>query len=161
MSTARMSGNLLRTRRITFPKRVAIRPRDGTGVNQDQVVDLSLGGMFVSTFLPMEAGEVVDFEMEIAQMRFTGAGRVVWTRSNGGGEDEPAGVAVEFVDLTPGQRRLLHLEITDYLKSGGKLKIGSPPNSGAAGRTSAARKNARSQASRGGLFRRIASKLGL
>lgn len=160
MSSAQTSDTKMRTRRIAFPKRVAIRPRDGIAVNQGQIFDLSQGGMFVSTFQPLDVGEMIDFEMEIAHMRFSGAGRVVWTRSSSDGDAHPIGVAIEFVNLTPGQKRLLNLEIKDYLMSGGKAKIGRPPKPGVAVRSPTARKGGTPPAPRSGLFRRFTSMLG-
>jgi Tfp pilus assembly protein PilZ len=151
----------LRTRRIPYPKRVTIDPRDGTVVSHETVIDLSLGGMFVSTYLPLEVGKVVDFEIEIAQIRFKGSGRVVWTRSNVAVEGQPAGVAVEFLNLTPGQKRLLYREITDFVKSGGRLKVGKPPRRKIADRRSTAREGKAPPAAGGGLLRRFTSMLGL
>lgn len=160
MSTSQIDEIQLRKRRISFPKGVSIRPRDGTSVTRAHIFDLSLGGMFLSTYLPLEVGEVVDYEMQIARMRFRGTGRVVWTRSKATEDGQPVGAAIEFLNLTPNQKRLLYLEIADYLKSGGKLKAGRPPQRSVAERPAAARRDTTSPAPRHGLLRRFTSMLG-
>lgn len=160
MRDAQTSDTQLRTRRIPYPKPVAIRPRDGTGVTRAEVVDLSLGGMFVSTYLPLEVGQVIDFELQIARLRFPGAARVIWSRSAETTDGQPAGVAVEFLDLSTGQKRLLHREIADFLGSGGTLKVGTPPKSDSTDRSPLARRSTTTPSSGGGLLRRFASMLG-
>jgi len=119
----------LRSRRIPFTRRVLIAPKDDSDRRYEDVFDLSLGGMFVSTFLPLKVGETFGFEMQIDRMTFPGSARVVWTRPIQDGEDEPAGMAAAFFGLTTSQKRLLHREITNYTRGGGKLLVGVPPSS--------------------------------
>ena len=55
----------LRSRRIPYRKRVLIAPKDGSERHYGESFDLSLGGMFITTILPLDVGEVADIEMPL------------------------------------------------------------------------------------------------
>lgn len=152
--------NQLRSRRIPITRRVLITPKDGSGRRYEDVFDLSLGGMFVSTFLPLEVGGTFDYEMQIDRMMFPGLARVVWTRLTQGGEDEPAGMAAVFVGLTTSQKRLLHREITNYTRGGGKLLVGVPPSTKPNRNGTAGRAGHTSGSTSGTFWRRLTSLVG-
>lgn len=126
----------LRTRRIPFRHRVLISPRDGSERRVETAVDLSMGGMFIETMLPMRIGELLDLEMHLEQLRVTIAARVVWVRSTEVSADEPVGMAVSFVELNPHMKRLIHRQITNHTQSGGHLLVGTPPRPGSSADTS-------------------------
>ena len=126
----------LRSRRIPFRQRVLISPRDGSERRYERAVDLSFGGMFIATILPMRVGEVLDLEMHLEQLCFTAAARVVWVRATEVSDDEPVGMAVSFLDLNSHQKRLIHRQITNHTQGGGHLLVGTPPRAGSSADTS-------------------------
>lgn len=117
----------LRTRRIPFSRRVLIAPRRGGERRWEESFDLSLGGLFVSTMLPLEVGEVVDIDMPLDSLRFQAPAKVVWVRGSDESEDAPVGMALQFVNLNPNQKKLIHRAISNHTRGGGQLKVGSPP----------------------------------
>lgn len=119
----------LRSRRIPFSRRVLLAPRVGGERRIEQSFDLSLGGMFVTSMLPLDVGEVVDLEMPVDSLRFQATAKVVWVRGSMIAKDEPAGTAITFIDLNQNQKKLIHREISNYIRGGGELKTGSPPPS--------------------------------
>ena len=139
MGTIVRSDAQLRSRRIPFSRRVLISPKDGSERRYEDSFDLSMGGMFVSTYLPLEVGQEFDIEMPVDQIRFRASVRVVWIRSTAGDDDEPAGMAVAFLNLSTPQKRLLHREITYHIQGGGALRVGVPPNPNARPHNSTAR----------------------
>lgn len=150
----------LRNRRIPFSRRVLITPKDGSERRYESAVDLSLGGMFISTYLPLEVGEEFDIETQIDQLKFRASVRVVWIRATAGNDDEPAGMAVAFLNLSTPQKRLLHREITYHLQGGGELRVGVPPNPNAKPRNSTARTDRLPDSPAKGLWSRVTSILG-
>jgi len=97
----------LRSRRIPYCQRVLIAPREGGERSYGECFDLSLGGMFITTMLPYNVGEIVDLEIPLDSLRFTAAVKVIWVRGTHDSEDQPAGMAVEFIGLN------LHQKPTD------------------------------------------------
>jgi hypothetical protein len=116
--------------------------------------------MFVSSFLPCDVGKIIDFEMQIDRLRFSGSGRVVWKRTTSTGVDDPTGMAVEFLGLTNAQKRLLHREISYHIRGGGDLRVGTPPGARSRGRSAAARPVRRASSSTGSVWRRLSSIFG-
>lgn len=117
----------LRSRRIPYRQRVLIAPRDGSERHHGESFDLSLGGLFITTMLPLNVGEVVDIEIPLDSLRFTAAVKVVWVRGTQESEDDPVGMAVEFIKLNPNQKKLVHRQIINHTQAGGQLKVGNPP----------------------------------
>ena len=116
----------LRSRRIPYRQRVLIAPKDGSERHYGESFDLSLGGMFITTILPLEVGEIADIEIPLDSLRFTAGVKVVWVRGKQESEDDPVGMAVEFVGLNPNQKKLIHRQISNHTQAGGQLKVGSP-----------------------------------
>lgn len=119
----------LRSRRIPFQRPVRVAPRSGEECRSEESFDLSLGGMFVTSLLPLEVGEVVDVELPLDTIRFTTPAMVSWTRTFAASEEQPTGMAVRFIGLNQHQKRLIHRQVTNHTRSGGKLKVGRPPAS--------------------------------
>ena len=115
----------LRSRRIPFRRRVLVAPRRGGERRFEESFDLSLGGMFIVSMLPLNVGEVVDLDIPLDALRFQAAAKVVWIRAADGGDEEPVGMAVEFLGLNPNQKRVILRQITNHTQSGGQLKVGS------------------------------------
>jgi len=139
----------LRNRRIPFRRRVLIAPKEGGERSWEESFDLSLGGIFITTMMPLNVGQVVVLDMPLDSIRCQATAEVVWIRGSDEGEDNPVGMALKFINLNPNQKKLIHREITNHTRAGGQLKVGSPP---AAGRTleesaSSARRPAGSQPS--------------
>ncbi len=147
----------LRSRRIPHIQRVVITPVDGSESQHETIFDLSLGGMFVSTFLPLEVGQVFRFETPMDQMRFHGVARVLWIRGTDEGHDKPAGMAAEFLNLSGPQKRIIHRQITNLTGLGGELRRGTPPQPGRSPRSSASRTGREVRRSEPGLWSRLIS----
>lgn len=121
------SVSQLRSRRIPFSRRVLVAPRAGGERRWEESVDLSLGGLFITTMLPLDVGDVVDIDMPLDSLRFQAPAEVVWIRGSHEGEDEPVGMAIQFLNLNQHQKKLIHREISNHTRAGGELKVGRPP----------------------------------
>jgi hypothetical protein len=85
-----------------------------------------MGGMFIETVLPLEPGTVFDIEIPMEPLSYRGAVRVLWTRPHEVGTGDPAGMAVEWVDTSTNQKRVLFRQIEDHVRRGGKILGGNP-----------------------------------
>ncbi len=61
--------------------------------------DASLGGMFLETSTPLEEGALISLEITTPDAKVAADARVLWARAASDGEDQPAGMAVRFIDL--------------------------------------------------------------
>jgi len=115
-----------RARRIPYKVNVIMRPREDVELLQGEVSNLSTGGMFIKTMLPHKPGTVFDVEVPMQPLNYIGPVKVMWTRLNDEGPDKPYGMAVEWVDLTVNQKKLLYRQIDDHVRGGGELLAGNP-----------------------------------
>jgi len=120
----------LRTRRIPFHQLVRVAPRNGDERRSEESFDLSLGGMFLTSMVPLDVGEVVDVEMPLDSIRFKTPAMVSWVRAVASSDDRPVGMAVKFIGLNQHQKRLIHRQVVNHTRGGGQLKIGRPPATG-------------------------------
>lgn len=88
-------------------------------------LDLSVGGLFVETMFPSNLGEVVGIETKVLGVLFKTKARVAWVRSYDGGDDAPVGMGLEFLELTPAQRKVLYRQVDESVKHGGRVLGGS------------------------------------
>jgi hypothetical protein len=114
-----------RTRRIPYKVNVVMRPREDVELLQGEVCNLSTGGMFIKTMLPLKPGTVFDVEVPMHPLNYIGPVRVLWTRNREEGPDQPYGMAVEWVDLTMNQKKLLYSQIDSHVRSGGMILLGN------------------------------------
>jgi Tfp pilus assembly protein PilZ len=119
-------GTQTRQRRIPFAGRVLVDPKDGTPAENEEIHDLSMGGMFIKCILPLPPDTVVDVVLTLQSYRLRTSARVLWTRPVEKDASRPAGMAVTFLSLTPAQKKLLYLQIDAHLKTGGELFVGTP-----------------------------------
>jgi hypothetical protein len=103
-----------------------MHPRDGSESHEGQARDLSIGGMFIETIRPLDPGSVFDIEIPMQPLSYRGAVRVLRTRHPEAGTDEPAGFAVEWVDMSTNQKRVLFRQIEDHVRAGGEILGGNP-----------------------------------
>jgi hypothetical protein len=103
-----------------------MRPRADVELLKGEVCNLSSGGMFIKTVLPLKEGTVFDVEVPMQPLNYIGAVKVLWTRNRDEGPDKPSGMAVEWVNLSINQKKLLYRQIDDHVKRGGTLLIGNP-----------------------------------
>lgn len=115
-----------RARRIPYKVNVVMRPRDQSELLQGEVCNLSMGGMFIKTMMPLEPGTVFDVEVPMQPLNYIGPVRVLWTRHREGGPDEPYGMAVGWVDLSMNQKKLLYRQIDGHVRVGGAILAGNP-----------------------------------
>jgi len=103
-----------------------MHPRESGDRHEGEACDLSMGGMFIETILPLEPGTVFDIEIPMEPLSYRGAVRVLRTRLDEAGTEEPCGVAVEWVDMSTNQKRVLFRQIEDHVREGGKVLAGDP-----------------------------------
>lgn len=115
-----------RVRRIPYRVRIVMHPKDGSERFEGEARDLSLGGMFIKTILPLKPGTVFDVEIPMQPLNFRGSVKVVWARVVDEGKERPYGMAVEWFDLTPAQKKLVFRQINDHVRGGGDLLVGTP-----------------------------------
>jgi hypothetical protein len=115
-----------RVRRIPYRVRLVMHPKDGSERFEGQARDLSMGGMFIETILPLKPGTVFDVEIPMQPLNFRGSVKVLWTRLVDEGRERPYGMAVQWFNLTPAQRKLVYRQIDDHLRGGGDLLVGTP-----------------------------------
>ncbi len=119
-------GAKVRARRVSNRATAIVYPQDGNDPFEGKVVDLSMGGMFVETFMALKPGTICEIETAMRPMRFRGQARVLWVRNVAEGDDQPVGMAVEWINQTAAQKKLLYRQVDDHLRSGGDLLAGVP-----------------------------------
>jgi len=126
----------LRVRRVSNRGKAAVYPQDGNDPFEGKVVDLSMGGMFVETVMALRPGTTCEIETAMRPMRFRGLAKVLWVRNVAEGDDKPVGMAVEWINQTAPQKKLLYRQVDDHLRGGGNLLVGEPqPSAPATGTT--------------------------
>jgi hypothetical protein len=115
-----------RVRRIPYPVRVVMHPKDGNERVEGKVRNLSIGGMFIKTILPLKPGIVFDVEIPMQPLNFRGSVKVAWTRLVDKGKERPYGMAVEWFNLAPAQKKLVYRQIENHVRGGGDLLVGTP-----------------------------------
>ncbi len=107
-------------RRRSKRHRVALRLMFSRGQStlffDSQTEDISVHGMFVqirSNQLPIASPVTVMFKEGVLQL-FVLEGKVAWVRPESTGADEPAGLGIEFNDMSDSRRRELE-EALDQL----------------------------------------------
>lgn len=112
--------------RIPLQAKVVITHKKTGERMEGEACDLSMGGMFIKTLLPPRPGTLVDVEIQMKPLNFRGRARIMDESDAGVGADQPYGMAVVWVDLTPNQKRLLSIRINDHIRGGGQLLDGDP-----------------------------------
>jgi len=115
-----------RIRRIPYRVRVVMHPEDGNERVEGEIRDISMGGMFIKTILPLKPGTVFDVEIPMQPLNFRGSVKVSWARLVDESNDRPYGMAVEWYNMTPAQKKLVFRQIDDHLRGGGNLLVGTP-----------------------------------
>ena len=115
-----------RVRRIPYRVGIVMHPKDGSERFEGEARDLSLGGMFIKTILPLKPGTVFDIEIPMQPINLRGTVKVLWARVVDKGKDRPYGMAVEWFGLTPAQKKLVYRQIEDHVRGGGNLLVGTP-----------------------------------
>ena len=126
MGKNRQNDGEQRARRIPYQVNVVMRPREDVDLLKGEVCNLSKGGMFIKTMLPLKPGTIFDVEVPMQPLNYIGPVRVLWKRDRDEGPDKPYGMAVEWVDLTDNQKRLLYRQIDAHVRGGGALLAGNP-----------------------------------
>ena len=148
-------GAKVRGRRVSNRAKAVVYPQDGNDPFEGKVVDLSMGGMFVETFMALKPGTICEIETAMRPMRFRGQARVLWVRNVVEGDDQPVGMAVEWINQTAAQKKLLYRQVDDHVRSGGDLLVGAPgPSDASAPAMSATKPKAASPASPQSINRR-------
>ena len=76
-------------------------------LRQDEVTNISNGGLFLRTDRPLPVGTILYMSINagLADGPFNIVGKVAWIRPTG--ESEPAGMGVSFLPLEPKEQRRL------------------------------------------------------
>ena len=74
---------------------------------EQQLANLSTGGIFIRSKTPLPRGTllVFEFQLEDGASLIKGVGRVVWTRSPEASGDEPPGMGIKFIRIEPESRQ--------------------------------------------------------
>ena len=112
--------------RIPYRVRVVMHPRESSERHEGEARDLSIGGMFIETILPLDPGTVFDIEIPMEPLSYRGAVRVLRTSLHEVRTDEPRGLAVEWVDMSTNQKRVLFRQIEEHVRGGGEILSGDP-----------------------------------
>lgn len=112
--------------RIPYRVPVVMHPRESSETHEGEARDLSIGGMFIETILPLDPGTVFDIEIPMEPLSYRGAVRVLRSILREAGTDQPRGLAVEWVDMSTNQKRVLFRQIEDHVRGGGEILSGDP-----------------------------------
>ena len=116
---------LQRARRIPYRIKVVLHRTQSDARVEGEVCDLSMGGMFIETNLPLRPNSVFEVEIPMQPQSYRGRVKVLWMRPSEEGADR-YGLAVEWVGLTGQQKNVLFRKINDYVRAGGDLLVGTP-----------------------------------
>ena len=141
-------------RRVPFRTAVRLQFDRFRGFIEEYSANLSLGGMFIRTDSALPLGTVLPIEFRLGEdfELIKGTGRVVWVRDEGIDDDDPAGMGIRFLELTPGSRELIFRMVERRVREGGvpfdveqpsDLLPGRPPEPGPAPEGEIASKQAR------------------
>lgn len=110
------------SKRAPIETRVRFRFADLEDFEVRQSGDLSLGGMFLKGSNPPPSGTRVDFEFVLtdATELIRGTGEVVWSRNEDAGPDQPAGMGIRFLKLSPGSRAIIFHAVDRWIQEGGE-----------------------------------------
>ena len=114
---------VVRKRRVARQGRVRVQAGEGQSMVCNYL-DLSVGGLFVETLFPAGVGEIVGVETKVFGILFKTTARVAWVRAYDGGEGAPAGMGLEFLELSPAQRKVLYRQVDESVKHGGRVLSG-------------------------------------
>ena len=98
------------SRRIPVRKEIAVRFPHFHEFVKAVSANLSTTGMFIETDDCQPIGSVFTFRFLIEEWELIqGSARVVWTREQSEGQERPAGMGAQFVNLDAQSRRMVHL----------------------------------------------------
>jgi Tfp pilus assembly protein PilZ len=90
-------------RRVELPVLVSDAANKVKAAIRFEAADVSPGGAFLCSDLLFEIGEVLNLNIELPGRQIQARGRVVRV-SRGSTRDQPPGMGIEFVDLSPADR---------------------------------------------------------
>jgi len=95
--------------RALFPVEVACASEVRAGTRRYLAHNLSQGGVFLKTLLPLDPGTLLRcaFHLPDGGPPLVAMARVAWTRAASPVRDMPAGMGVRFLDLNEADRRRL------------------------------------------------------
>ncbi len=117
----------VRKRRVALEGAVKIVPRSDDAPEVLKYVDLSMGGLFVKSEQPLQVGTTFDLELRLIRLPFKTSATVAWIRPYETRPEKPAGMGLEFQELSSVQKRGLYLQIGEALEGGSDAKPGTPP----------------------------------
>ena len=96
-----MMGEQRRHRRVPMETTVRLRYRDLETMVERCSANISLGGMFIESEEPLEAGSTFSFELTLDDGRhvISGEATVEWQRDSGDSDGRPPGMGVRFIRL--------------------------------------------------------------
>ncbi len=73
------------------------------------VLEMSLGGMFIQASRPLPVGRLLDAEIRVLgqPLPISAIGRVMWTRGANEGESRPTGMGVKLIDIESTSREVI------------------------------------------------------
>jgi uncharacterized protein (TIGR02266 family) len=108
-------------RRVPFETAVRLRFDDFADFVTEYSGNISLGGMFVKIADPPPIGTSleIEFRLDDGLDLIRGRGKVIWVRDEAPAPEQPAGIGVRFVELTPGSRELIFQVVDRFVRKGG------------------------------------------
>ena len=108
-------------RRVPFETAVRLRFDDFADFVTEYSGNISLGGMFVKIADPPPIGTSleIEFRLDDGVDLIRGRGKVIWVREEAPAPEQPAGIGVRFVELTPGSRELIFQVVDRFVRKGG------------------------------------------
>jgi len=117
-----------RKRRVALEGAVRVTPRSGAQPKVLKYTDLSMGGLFVKSRLPPEAGTTLDIELRLMGLPFKATACVAWVRHHDEGPDKPTGMGIRFQELSTVQKKALNHVVVQAIEEGGAPMRGTPPS---------------------------------
>jgi len=112
--------------RAPVEKLVKLQFDDSLDLFEGTCVNISIGGMFVTSKEMRPKGSLVRFEIVLDEQRsIRGLGEVVWMRSREGGGEKQNGIGVKFRFLEQRERQLIFKLVSQHIKD--RLTQQAPP----------------------------------
>jgi hypothetical protein len=115
-------------RRIPLERQATLRSAETGEVITSTESNISIDGVFVATPIVKPPGTIFHFDCNLAYTKIEGLVEVVWFREQDQGPEHPAGMGMQFVELSPESRKLIYKLIDGYIRQGGTPDMGQFPD---------------------------------
>jgi uncharacterized protein (TIGR02266 family) len=101
--------------RTARPLKVKYKSASVDDFVQQQGTDVSRTGVFIKTKSPLEAGELLKLELQLADSSavIAGVGRVAWRRASSTDASRPAGMGIKFIKLEAASQAIVERIVSE------------------------------------------------